>query len=112
MPHSEQQQSAEQDTRIIYECAAKVRKYFNIPLLIEQSEDPLVFLLGDPLREAISEARQQDQKRLETARKALDWIAKEWRPCGTVSENAHIAYDCHCVAAEALSALTKSGEAP
>jgi hypothetical protein len=39
---------------------------------------------------------------------ALKWIAKcGWNPTGTTTENAGLAYDCHCEAAQAL-ALTPS----
>jgi len=36
----------------------------------------------------------------------LEWIAAHgWNPHGTTIENAHLAYDCHCVAAQLLNLL-------
>lgn len=44
------------------------------------------------------------EEKIEKYEKALKWIAERgWNPHGTVSENSHLSYDCHCVAAEALS---------
>jgi hypothetical protein len=44
--------------------------------------------------------------RVQKLEKALTWIAERgWNPHGTTIENAHLAYDCHCVAAQALSPL-------
>ncbi len=36
----------------------------------------------------------------------LTWIAERgWNPHGTTIENAHLAYDCHCVAAQLIALL-------
>jgi hypothetical protein len=46
----------------------------------------------------------ETQKLIIKHQKALKWIAERgWNPHGTVSENSMLSYDCHCVAAGALS---------
>lgn len=48
--------------------------------------------------------RESGEQLAEALKKTLDWIAaRGWQPHGTTSENAALAYDCHCTAAQALS---------
>jgi hypothetical protein len=56
------------------------------------------------LRQHVADETAELRRQLEEQRKALEWIAaKGWQPHATTSENAMLAYDCHCVAAQALN---------